>query len=152
MRRRAATGRARRIIFRAEEERTLWPYKSMEPTESGRRMGTGHHAATAAGVGPGKTVAVVGDGAVGLCGVIASKRLGAEQIILLGRIEPGRVFDRTGALDQVSDGYRAMNERGVLKVRDRVLRGANSSKEQGRVSRQAAASRLSQRRRVHWRR
>lgn len=48
-------------------------------------MGTGHHAALAARVGPGKTVAVVGDGAVGLCGVIAARRLGAEQIIMLGR-------------------------------------------------------------------
>src|SRR2546428_5610869 len=48
-------------------------------------MGTGHHAAVAAKVGPGKTAAVVGDGAVGLCGVIAARRLGAEQIILLGR-------------------------------------------------------------------
>jgi threonine dehydrogenase-like Zn-dependent dehydrogenase len=186
-------------------------------------MGTGHHAAVTASVGPGKTVAVIGDGAVGLCGVIASRRLGAEQIILLGnnpervalgqefgatdvvgergeeavgrvreltgglgvhsalecvgleqavatalaivrpggaigrvgipehdgtptslafwknasiaggpapvrayigellpdvlegRIEPGRVFDRTGTLDGVPDGYRAMNEREVLK-------------------------------------
>jgi threonine dehydrogenase-like Zn-dependent dehydrogenase len=186
-------------------------------------MGTGHHAARAAHVGPGSSVAVVGDGAVGLCGVIASKRLGAEQIILLGnnpervalgrefgatdvvpergdeaiervreltgglgahavlecvglelaldtalaitrpggaigrvgipehdttptgvafwknasiaggpapvrayieellpdvlegRIEPGRVFDRTGTLDEVPDGYRAMNDREVLK-------------------------------------
>ena len=186
-------------------------------------MGTGHHAAVAARVGPGKTVAVVGDGAVGLCGVIASKRLGAEQIILLGsnperialgeefgatdvvrergdeavervqeltgrlgahsvlecvgleqavvtaleiarpggaigrvgvpehdttptgiafwknasmaggpapvrayidellpdvlegRIEPGRVFDRTGSIEDVPDGYRAMNDREVLK-------------------------------------
>ncbi len=48
-------------------------------------MGTGHHAAIAARVGPGKTVAVVGDGAVGLCGVIAARRLGAEQIIIMGR-------------------------------------------------------------------
>jgi threonine dehydrogenase-like Zn-dependent dehydrogenase len=48
-------------------------------------MGTGHHAAVAARVGPGRTVAVVGDGAVGLCGVIAAKRLGAEQIIIMGR-------------------------------------------------------------------
>jgi threonine dehydrogenase-like Zn-dependent dehydrogenase len=186
-------------------------------------MGTGHHATVAAKVGRGKIVAVVGDGAVGLCGVIASKRLGAQQIILLGnnpdrtalgqefgasevvtergdeavervreltgglgaqsvlecvgleqavdtaleiarpggaigrvgipehdttstgvafwknasiaggpapvrayieellpdvlegRIEPGRVFDRVGSLDQVPDGYRAMNEREVLK-------------------------------------
>jgi hypothetical protein len=186
-------------------------------------MGTGHHAAVAAKVAPDTSVAVVGDGAVGLCGVIASTRLGAEQIILLGnnperialgeefgatqivrergdeavqrvreltggfgadsvlecvgleqavvtalevarpggaigrvgvpehdttptsiafwknasmaggpapvrayidellpdvlegRIEPGRVFDRTGTLDDVPDGYRAMNDRDVLK-------------------------------------
>src|SRR5215216_356186 len=188
-------------------------------------MGTGHHAAVVAEVGPGKTAAVVGDGAVGLCGVIAARRLGAEQIIILGRhadrialakefgatdvvsergeeavehvrqltgsfgvhsalecvgyaqametaigiarpggavgrvgvpqdetipaslpaffgnvtvgggpapvrayieellpdvlegrIEPGRVFDRVGPLDEVPDGYRAMNDREALKV------------------------------------
>jgi threonine dehydrogenase-like Zn-dependent dehydrogenase len=48
-------------------------------------MGTGHHAAVTARVTPSKSVAVVGDGAVGLCGVIAAKRLGAEQIIIMGR-------------------------------------------------------------------
>ena len=48
-------------------------------------MGTGHHAAVTANVRPGKSVAVVGDGAVGLCGVVAAKRLGAEQIIIMGR-------------------------------------------------------------------
>jgi threonine dehydrogenase-like Zn-dependent dehydrogenase len=53
-------------------------------------MGTGHHAALAAKVAPGKTAAVIGDGAVGLCGVIAARRLGAEQIILLGR-HPDRI-------------------------------------------------------------
>jgi threonine dehydrogenase-like Zn-dependent dehydrogenase len=188
-------------------------------------MATGHYAALSAQVGPGKTVAVVGDGAVGLCGVIASRRLGAERIIILGRhagrttlaqefgatdvvsergdeavervreltdglgaqsvlecvglkqstvtaleiardggavgrvgvpqedsiplgvetffknvtiaggpaparayieellpdvlegrIEPGRVFDRVASLDEVPDGYRAMNEREALKV------------------------------------
>jgi len=67
-------------------------------------MGTGHHAAVAAKVDPGKTVAVVGDGAVGLCGVIAARRLGAEQIIILGRhadrIALARAF---GATDVVSD-------------------------------------------------
>jgi len=67
-------------------------------------MGTGHHAAVAAKVGPGKTVAVVGDGAVGLCGVIAARRLGAEQIIILGRhadrIALAREF---GATDVVSE-------------------------------------------------
>ena len=50
-------------------------------------LGTGHHAAVVAGVKPGDSVAVVGDGAVGLCGVIAAKRLGAEQIIIMGRHE-----------------------------------------------------------------
>src|SRR3954464_12394816 len=67
-------------------------------------MGTGHHAALAAKVGPGRSVAVVGDGAVGLCGVIASRRLGAERIILLGRhparVELGKEF---GATDVVSE-------------------------------------------------
>jgi threonine dehydrogenase-like Zn-dependent dehydrogenase len=67
-------------------------------------MATGHHAVVAAKVGPGKTVAVVGDGAVGLCGVIAARRRGAEQIILLGRhpdrIALGREF---GATDVVSE-------------------------------------------------
>jgi len=188
-------------------------------------MSTGHHAALSAKVEPGKSVAVIGDGAVGLCSVIAAKRLGGDQIILLGRhadrtaigedfgatevisergdeaiervrglteglgvdcalecvgleqsmstalnitrpggtvgrvgvpqdhtlphaletfmdnvtiaggpaparayipellpdvldgkIDPGRVFDRTGSLDDVPDGYRAMNDREALKV------------------------------------
>ena len=67
-------------------------------------MGTGHHAAVEARVGPGKTVAVVGDGAVGLCGVIASKRLGADRIILLGR-RPDRIAlaKEYGATDIVTE-------------------------------------------------
>jgi threonine dehydrogenase-like Zn-dependent dehydrogenase len=67
-------------------------------------LGTGHHAARAARVGPGKTAAVVGDGAVGLCGVIAAKRLGAEQIIILGR-RPDRIAlaREFGATDVVSE-------------------------------------------------
>ena len=67
-------------------------------------MGTGHHAAVAANVGPGKTVAVVGDGAVGLCGVIAARRLRAEQIIILGR-HPDRIAlaREFGATDVVSE-------------------------------------------------
>jgi threonine dehydrogenase-like Zn-dependent dehydrogenase len=47
-------------------------------------MGTGHHAAIVARAGKGRTAAVIGDGAVGLCGVLAAKRLGAERIIMLG--------------------------------------------------------------------
>lgn len=48
-------------------------------------MPTGHHAALMAGVRPGDTVAVVGDGAVGLCAVLAARRLGAGRIIALSR-------------------------------------------------------------------
>jgi threonine dehydrogenase-like Zn-dependent dehydrogenase len=67
-------------------------------------MATGHHAALAGRVGPGKTVAVVGDGAVGLCGVIAARRLGAEQIVILGR-HPDRIAlaKEFGATDVVSE-------------------------------------------------
>src|SRR3989441_1439185 len=53
-------------------------------------MGTGHHAARAAKVGRGKTVAVIGDGAVGLCGVIAARRIRAARIIMMGH-HPDRV-------------------------------------------------------------
>ena len=67
-------------------------------------MGTGHHAALAAKVGAGKTVAVVGDGAVGLCSVIAARRLGSERIIILGR-HPDRIAlaKDFGATDVVSE-------------------------------------------------
>jgi threonine dehydrogenase-like Zn-dependent dehydrogenase len=62
-------------------------------------MCTGHHAAICAGVTKGKNVAVIGDGAVGLCAVLASRRLGAKQIILLSthkdRAEIGRKFGAT---------------------------------------------------------
>ncbi len=69
-------------------------------------MGTGHHAAVTAKVAPGKKVAVVGDGAVGLCGVIAAKRLGAEQIIILGR-HPDRI-----ALAKAFGATNVVSERG----------------------------------------
>jgi threonine dehydrogenase-like Zn-dependent dehydrogenase len=67
-------------------------------------MATGHHAALGAKVGPGRTVAVVGDGAVGLCGVLAARRLGAERIISLGR-HPDRIALARdfGATDVVSE-------------------------------------------------
>src|SRR6266542_4326131 len=78
-------------------------------------MGTGHHAAVAAHVGPGKTAAVVGDGAVGLCGVIAAKRLGAEQIIILGRHPDRTALAREfGATDVVSE----RGEEGIERVRE----------------------------------
>jgi hypothetical protein len=78
-------------------------------------MGTGHHAAVVAKVGPGKSVAVVGDGAVGLCGVIAAKRLGAEQIIIMGR-HPDRIAlaKEFGAIDVVTE----RGEEAVERVRE----------------------------------
>jgi threonine dehydrogenase-like Zn-dependent dehydrogenase len=86
-------------------------------------MGTGHHAAVAANVGPGSTVAVVGDGAVGLCGVIASKRLGAERIILLGsNPERTALGQELGATDVV----RERGEEAVERVRELTEHGAQS--------------------------
>lgn len=70
-------------------------------------MGTGHHAAVCAGVGPGSTALVIGDGAVGLCGVLASRRLGAERIIAVGhhddRLELARSFGATEIVSSQGD-------------------------------------------------
>ena len=75
-------------------------------------LGTGHHAAVVAGVKPGDSVAVVGDGAVGLCGVIAAKRLGAEQIIIMGRHRDRTDLARElGATDVVAERGKAAVER-----------------------------------------
>src|SRR3954470_14397214 len=74
-------------------------------------MSTGHHAAVCAGVRPGATVAVVGDGAVGLSGVLASKRLGAERIIALSRhADRQRLARQFGATDIVESRGEEANE------------------------------------------
>jgi threonine dehydrogenase-like Zn-dependent dehydrogenase len=78
-------------------------------------MGTGHHAAVSAKVGSGKTVAVVGGGAVGLCGVIAARRLGAEQIIFLDRHSDRITLAKDfGATDIVSE----RGEAAIARVRE----------------------------------
>ncbi len=67
-------------------------------------MGTGHHAAVAARVGAGSTVAVVGDGAVGLCAVLAARRLGAERVVAMSRHQPRQELARRfGATDVVAE-------------------------------------------------
>src|SRR3954452_4288602 len=67
-------------------------------------MATGHHAAVCAQVKPGQTVAVVGDGAVGLSGVLAAKRLGAERIIALSRhVDRQALATEFGATDIVAE-------------------------------------------------
>jgi threonine dehydrogenase-like Zn-dependent dehydrogenase len=77
-------------------------------------MGTGHHAAVSAGMKAGDTVAVVGDGAVGLCAVIAAKRLGAARIIALSRNPSRQALAREfGATDIVAE----RGEAGVEAVR-----------------------------------
>ncbi len=74
---------------------------------------TGHHAAVRGQVSPGRSVTVIGDGAVGLLAVLSAKRLGAEQIILMGRhqvrTDLGREF---GASDVVAE----RGEEGIEKV------------------------------------
>ncbi|MBB6646892.1 zinc-dependent alcohol dehydrogenase family protein [Halobellus ruber] len=75
-------------------------------------MGTGHHAAVSAGVGAGDTCVVIGDGAVGLCGVAAARRLGAERIVAVGhhddRLDLAESF---GATDTVAERGDAAGER-----------------------------------------
>jgi threonine dehydrogenase-like Zn-dependent dehydrogenase len=76
---------------------------------------TGHHCAVTAGVNPGTTVTVIGDGAVGLSAVLAARRLGAERIILMGRhkdrTDLGREF---GATDVVPE----RGQEGIARVRE----------------------------------
>ncbi|WP_435837753.1 zinc-binding dehydrogenase [Streptantibioticus parmotrematis] len=73
---------------------------------------TGHHAAKAARVGPGTTVAVVGDGAVGLCAVLACVRLGADRVIMLGRhARRTDLARRYGAHEVVAERGEAAVER-----------------------------------------
>jgi threonine dehydrogenase-like Zn-dependent dehydrogenase len=67
-------------------------------------MGTGHHAAMSAGVGPGSTVVVVGDGAVGLCAVLAAKRLGASRVVAMSRHADRQAIAREfGATDIIEE-------------------------------------------------
>ncbi len=74
-------------------------------------MPTGWHAAVSAGVRPGGTAVVVGDGAVGLCGVLAARQLGAERIIAMSRHEPRqKIATAFGATDIVSVRGREATE------------------------------------------
>ncbi|WP_346533285.1 zinc-dependent alcohol dehydrogenase family protein [Micromonospora sp. DPT] len=78
-------------------------------------LGTGWFAAVAAEVGPGRTVAVVGDGAVGLLGVLAAKQLGADRIIVMSRHEPRQKLAlEYGATDIVTE----RGEEGVARIKD----------------------------------
>jgi len=78
-------------------------------------LGTGWFGAVAAEAGPGKTVAVVGDGAVGLLGILAASRLGAERIIAMSRHADRQVLAKKfGATDIVEE----RGDEGVAKVKE----------------------------------
>ena len=81
---------------------------------------TGHHAAVCAGVRPGSRVAVVGDGAVGQCAVLAAKRIGAERIIAMSRHETRQKLARSfGATDIVAERGDAATQ-AVMELTDGV--------------------------------
>lgn len=94
-----------------------------EPTEAQQRsllaasdvLGTGWFAAVAAEAGPGKTVAVVGDGAVGLLGILAARRLGAERVIAMSRHAERQALAREfGATDIVEE----RGEAGIARIKE----------------------------------
>jgi threonine dehydrogenase-like Zn-dependent dehydrogenase len=78
-------------------------------------LGTGWFAAAVAAVGPGKTVVIVGDGAVGLLGVLSAKQMGAERIILMSRhADRQRLGREFGATDIVIE----RGDEGVARIKD----------------------------------
>ncbi len=85
-------------------------------------LGTGWFAAVAADVKPGKTVAVVGDGAVGLLGVLSAKQMGAGRIIAMSRHEPRQKLAREfGATDVVTE----RGDAGVARIKE-LTRGVGA--------------------------
>ncbi len=86
-------------------------------------MATGHHAAISARVRVGSTVAVIGDGAVGLCGVLAAKRLGAERVFIIGHREQRlKLAQAFGATDVITTS----DEQAVQEVREQTHGGAEA--------------------------
>lgn len=123
-------------------------------------MGTGHHAAVSGGVREGSTVAVVGDGAVGLCAIIAAKRLGASRIVAMSRhADRQKLALEFGATDVVPERgeagiekLKAMFERigpdvvlecvGTREAMDQALRSARPGGQIGFVGLPAGGAQL----------
>ncbi len=112
-------------------------------------MGTGWFAADAADVKPGKTVAVVGDGAVGLLGVLSAKQMGAARIIAMSRHETRQKIAREfGATDivtergdegvarvkELTDGIGADSVLEAVGTRESMMQAIRSSRPGGSVS------------------
>jgi threonine dehydrogenase-like Zn-dependent dehydrogenase len=86
-------------------------------------MGTGYHAASKAGVKAGSVVAIIGDGAVGLCGVIAAKRLEAQRIFVVGHQEQRlKLAQQLGATDIVT----ARGEQATQEILEKTNGGADA--------------------------
>jgi threonine dehydrogenase-like Zn-dependent dehydrogenase len=99
-------------------------------------MGTGWFAADAANVKPGKTVAVVGDGAVGLLGVLSAKQMGAERIIAMSRHEARQKLPREfGATDIVTE----RGDEGVARIKE-LTDGSGGLPRDGRTARNQDAA------------
>lgn len=111
-------------------------------------LGTGWFAADAAAAGPGKTVAVVGDGAVGLCSVLAAKKMGAERIIAMSRhadrqklaLEFGAtniVTERGGEgvakIKELTDGLGAHSVVEAVGTQQSVMQAIQSTRPGGHV-------------------
>jgi alcohol dehydrogenase len=85
-------------------------------------MCTGHHAAVSAGVDAGDTAVVIGDGAVGLCGVLAARRRGAERIIAMGHHEDRLdIAESFGATEVIA----ARGEQAIAEARERTYGGTD---------------------------
>ena len=111
-------------------------------------LGTGWFGAVAAAVGPGKTVAVVGDGAVGLLAVLAARELGAERIIAMSRHESRQKLalafgatdivaergdDGVAAVKEMTGGYGAHSVVEAVGTQDSMLQAVRSTRPGGHV-------------------
>jgi threonine dehydrogenase-like Zn-dependent dehydrogenase len=109
---------------------------------------TGHHAAVSAGVGPGSTVAVVGDGAVGLSAVLAAKRLGAGRVVAMSghedrqrlamefgadEVVAERGKEGAGAVKEIFDGIGADHVLECVGTADSMKQAMLSTRPGGRV-------------------
>jgi threonine dehydrogenase-like Zn-dependent dehydrogenase len=111
-------------------------------------LGTGWFAAVAAEVGPGKTVAVVGDGAVGLLGVLAAHQLGAERIIVMSRHEnrqklaldfgatdivTGRGDEGVSAVKELTNGLGAHSVIEAVGTQESMMQAIRSTRPGGHI-------------------
>ena len=114
---------------------------------------TGYHAARAAGVKPGDSVTVIGDGAVGLSAVISARLLGAERIILMGRhaqrtalgrefgatdVVAGRGADGVAAVRELTSGFGTRRVLECVGLEDALLQGIGVVRDGGVISRVGA--------------